>query len=177
MEVRRLPCHIAPLSLMKNTIIIGLLFLSILGNALLWQRVSALDAAAAAARADFPLGETMGYLQRYAEKLWYAGESNNWELAHYYHDELAETAESVIAAKVEKDGIPVSIDMTDILPPALKSVGDAIAAKDETRFREAYGSMVKSCDACHETAKHPFIRITIPQNPPSAWNQDFTTGD
>ena len=143
-------------------------------NVLLWHRVSTLEAQARASSQDFPLGETMGYLQRYADKAWYAGQAGNWKLARYYHDELAETAGGIVAAHVVKDGVPVSENMEEILPPALDALGKSITAQDAALFRDRYADMVTACNACHTSAKHPFVHITVPQAPPTEWNQDFS---
>lgn len=157
---------------MKTTIII-LFVLSFGANALLWRRVAALEKASGPTN-DFPLGETMGYMQRYADKLWYAAESGNWDLAHYYHDEMKETAETIESANVAKDDVAISKTLHLMLPPALQSVDEAIAARNAGQFRERYQSMVATCNACHVAAKHPFIHIAVPGGPPAQWNQDFS---
>ncbi len=157
---------------MKNAVFAALLIVCLVLIGLLWHRVSALETAAAAP-VDFPLGENMGYLQRYADKVWYAGQAGNWDLARYYHDELAETADGIMAANLTKDGIPISHDMTELLPPSLAGLNEAITKRDATLFRQRYDGMVEACNTCHTTAKHPFIHVTVPNNPPTWWNQDF----
>jgi len=147
--------------------------LSLAANALLWRRVAALEKAAVAPN-DFPLGENMGYLQRYADKLWYAAEAGNWDLARYYHDEMKETAETIESAHVTKDDVAISATLHRMLPPALQGVDKAIDARNAGIFRERYQALVTTCNACHVTAKHPFMRIVVPVGPPAQWNQDFS---
>ncbi len=115
----------------------------------------------------------MGYLQRYLDKIWYAGQAGNWDLAHYYHDEMAETADDIMRAGVAKDGVAVSKVLGTMLPPALDGLDQAVAARDPARFRESYTTVVNTCNGCHQDAKRPFIHLAIPAGPPSYWNQQF----
>lgn len=158
---------------MKTISIMILLVLSLTANALLWRSVSRLESTAAAAREDYPLGETMGYLQRYADKVWFAGQAGNWPLARYYHDEMAETDDDVIHAKVIKDGAPVSDTLAAMLPSALAGVDQAIKARDQPLFRSRYTGMIQTCNACHDATHHPFIHITVPSGASDFWNQQF----
>lgn len=162
---------------MKTGLILILLVAALFGDAVLWRRVQLLEQAVAATTApkDYPLGETMGYLQRYADKLWFAADAGNWDLAGYYRDELAETAEDVAGAHVVKDGIEVSKTLQLMLPPALKSVGEAVATHNSALFRERYQGLIGTCNACHQAAKHPFIHIVVPAGPSTYWNQQFST--
>ena len=120
----------------------------------------------------YPLGEQMGYLQRYVEKLYFAGQARNWGLADFYAGEVGETADDIAGAQVEKDGVDVSKLMATILPPAERAVEDAVAAKDPASFSARYAALVSACNACHQEAKHGFIKITIPERP-SVTNQSF----
>jgi hypothetical protein len=160
---------------MKIWPIAFLLFLSLLGNLLLWRRIDALEKRVAAfpPPKGYPLGEMMGYIQRYADKLWYAGGAGNWELAKFYQDEIAETVEDIVAAQVVDEGVEVSRQLHALLPPALGAVGQAVTARDPALFRSRYESMVTTCNACHQATKHPFIQVAVPAGPPAHWNQRF----
>ena len=162
---------------MKIVLLLVLLVAALVGDVVLWRRVQSLEVAVASATApkDYPLGETMGYLQRYADKLWFAAEAGNWDLAGYYRDELAETAEDMAGAHVVKDGVEVSKTVAQMLPPVLKSVGEAVAAHNSALFRERYQGLIGTCNACHQAAKHPFIHIVVPAGPSTYWNQQFST--
>jgi hypothetical protein len=160
---------------MKSTVIVILLVLSLGANAVLWSRVDHLQIPRLTeAPPDYPLGENMGYMQRYAEKLWYAGQAGNWDLARYYHDEMQETAEDIADADVIKDGVHVSTTLNTMLPPVLKQLENAIAAHDQEAFRKNYQTAIEACNACHVAAKHAFVHITAPSGSGSQWNQDFT---
>ncbi len=162
---------------MKTFIISLFLAAALLGDVVLWQRVDSLTAAMAAANApkDYPLAATMGYLQRCADKLWFAAEAGNWELARYYQDEIAHTADEVAAAHVVDNGLDVSATLHTMLPPVVASLGEAVAGRNPALFRERYPAMIASCNACHESAKRPFIRVTAPVGPPNYWNQQFAS--
>ncbi|HTZ20991.1 MAG TPA: hypothetical protein VMC06_08920 [Opitutaceae bacterium] len=160
---------------MKTWPILLLLCLSLVANGLLWRRVGGLqrDVAALPPPRSFPLGEMMGYLQRYTDKLWYAGEAGNWDLAKFYHDEIAETADDIAAAHVVDKGVEVSHQLIVVLPPALDAVGQAVTARDPKLFRSRYEGMIAACNACHQIARHPFVQVAVPAGPPDHWNQRF----
>jgi len=155
--------------------VIVLLAASLLANFLLWRRVSALETKVATATAPkaYPLGEMMGYMQRYTDKLWYAGSNGNWELAKFYHDEIAETADDIAAAHVVDEDIEISGRLAILLPPAVDGIGRAVAAHDGAQFRSHYETLVNTCNACHQETKHAFIRVAEPAGPPAHWNQHF----
>jgi hypothetical protein len=120
----------------------------------------------------YPLGEQMGYLQRYVEKLYFAGQARNWELADFYAGEVGETAEDIAGARVVKDGVEVSKLIATLLPPAEHAVEEAVLAKDPASFQTRYAALVDACNACHQEAKHGFMKITVPDRP-SVTNQSF----
>ncbi len=159
---------------MKSPVLVVLLVLSLGANAVLWYRFGKLQTSGASdTPSDYPLGENMGYLQRYVEKLWYAGQAGNWDLARYYRDEMQETAEDIAGAHVVKDEVQVSSTLNTMLPPVLKQLDAAIAAHDANAFRKDYETVIETCNACHVAAKHPFIRIAVPVGTGTHWNQDF----
>jgi len=120
----------------------------------------------------YPLGEQMGYLQRYVEKLYFAAQARNWELADFYAHEVGETADDIVAANISDAGVEVSKLMATMLPPAEQGVQEAVQAKDRALFQSRYEALVSTCNACHQDAKHPFMKITVPERP-SVTNQSF----
>jgi len=163
---------------MKSFFVWALLLLSLVSNICLWLRVTKsgetrAPATAEVAPADYPLGEEMGYLQRYADKLWFAGKQGDWELAKFYQGEITETAEAIAHAKVTRDGIAVSALLESHLPASMEGLSQALDARDRGRFETSYRAMVDSCNACHMAAEHSFIRVAVPSGPPTHWNQKF----
>lgn len=102
--------------------------------------------------------------------LWFAVQKTNWPLADFYWSETRSHLRwAVRIMPVRKDPQGNELRLTEILDPidkaALQPVGDAIKAKDSTKFVETYKQMLDSCYACHLAAGKPFLRLQIPQQP------------
>ncbi|WP_462253207.1 hypothetical protein [Ekhidna sp.] len=121
---------------------------------------------------EYPVLETMGYYQRFSHKLWLAGKNENWELADFYTHELEEVTEQLIEGNVIHDDYNLSNLSEAMLMPKIEKVEEAIRKKDEVLFLDNYELMIASCNLCHNTTKHNFIKITIP-NDSTIWNQEF----
>ena len=161
---------------MKTILVVLLLCASLTANLLLLRRTDHLEnkIAASLVPKSYPLGEMMGYMQRYADKLWFAGDAGNWELAKFYHDEIAETAADIAAAHVVDEGIENSRQLQTMLPPAVTGVEQAITTRDNALFRARYETLLATCNTCHQETKHAFIRVALPAGPPVHWNQQFS---
>jgi hypothetical protein len=120
----------------------------------------------------YPVLETMGYYQRFSHKLWLAGTNENWELANFYTHELEEVTENLIEGNVIHDDYNLSNLSEAMLLPKIEKLEEAIRQKDEVLFLDNYELMIASCNLCHNTTKHTFIKITIP-NDSTVWNQEF----
>jgi cytochrome c553 len=118
------------------------------------------------------LAPYMGLLQRYADKLYFAGRNANWPLADFYHHELEETAEEIIGAGFDADGHDVGPLMDAMLLPALQQIDQAVGAADAAGFESAYAALVQACNNCHQNTGYGFIRLTIPERTGYP-NQDF----
>lgn len=125
---------------------------------------------------EYPVLETMGYYQRFSHKLWLAGINENWELANFYTHELEEVTESLIEGNVIHDDYNLSNLSETMLSPKIEKVEQAIRQKDAVLFGESYTLMISSCNLCHNTTKHDFIQITVP-NDSTVWNQNFDTSN
>jgi hypothetical protein len=121
---------------------------------------------------DYPIGQTMGDMQRFAEKLYFAGEARNWHLAAFYLHEIEETSEEIINANVVDEGVAVSSFMRQMFPPAIARMQEALRTQQPDQFRPAYESMLVSCNACHQSTGHAFVKIIVPTQP-TYQNQDF----
>lgn len=122
---------------------------------------------------DFELGAAMGNMQRFAEKLHFAGQAGNWALADFYLHEIDEITEAIIKAKVVDEGVAVGESMKAMLPPSIASVREAIQSRDAAQFASRYEGLLTSCNACHANTKHAFVKIVVP-NKPTYQNQDFS---
>ena len=121
---------------------------------------------------EYPVLETMSYYQRFSHKLWLAGKNQNWELADFYTHELEEVTENLIEDDVIHDDYNLSSLSEQMFLPKIEKVEKAIRQKNEVLFLENYELMISSCNLCHTTTRHNFIRITIPKDS-TVWNQSF----
>lgn len=120
----------------------------------------------------YPVLETMGYYQRFSHKLWLAGTNENWELANFYTHELEEVTEKLITGNVIHDDYNLSNLSEAMLLPKIEKLEEAIRQKDQVLFLDNYELMISSCNLCHNTTKHNFIKIVVP-NDSTVWNQSF----
>lgn len=102
--------------------------------------------------------------------LWFAGQSQNWDLANFYWSETRSHLHwAVRIIPVRQDNAGVEIKLADILEAMengpLKQLGEAIAAKDPVAFEKAYRFSMENCYACHKAADKPFLRPQIPTQP------------
>lgn len=121
---------------------------------------------------EYPLLETMGYYQRFSQKLWLAGVNENWELAEFYAHELHEVTEELVKSNVMHDGMNLSDMAESIIEKNIQRVDGAVDQKDQVVFRQSYELMIGSCNVCHIKTEHPFIKILVP-NDSTLFNQQF----
>lgn len=140
-------------------------------------QIAALQAEIAAIKANdyvIGLGEIMGAVQIRHGKLWFAGDKQNWELAAYEMDELQEGFDD--AMKYHPNHHSVPRPLTEMLPEyMIQPVADlraAIAAKDHSKFVEAFDYATASCNPCHTEANFGFNVVVTPATPPYD-NQSF----
>lgn len=111
------------------------------------------------------LVSSMGSLQLYFGKAWFAGQAENWELAHFYVHEMEETMEEIIEDKVIHDDKDISKLMKDMAWDQLETLEERSEEDDLVAFNDAYSTMIKSCNSCHAVSGHSFIVIQEPTRP------------
>jgi hypothetical protein len=114
------------------------------------------------------LGERMNAFARRFAGLWYAGCSDNYELAEYEIHSMKEIVEWIEPLEKVENGVNVNGVLDALRNTQLKAMDDAVEAKDKPAFEAAYRETMKACNACHASSGHPFIRITIPERKPVA---------
>jgi hypothetical protein len=122
---------------------------------------------------DYELAKAMSYLQRYSHKLYMAGSKENWELSEFYAHEIEETIEEIEDANVVDEGHDISKLVGTMTNPAFEKVEKSIRDKNKEAFANSYKLLVQSCNSCHQTTKHQFIKIEVPKEGKS-YNQDFS---
>ena len=116
------------------------------------------------------LGEFMSSIQVHHEKLWFAGQYQNWQLANF---EINEIKESLDAIKYYCSDRP-EVKSIGMLNPAINSINDAIQQKNVTYFKNGFILLTNTCNSCHQATEHVFNVIKIPDTPPFS-NQEFKT--
>ena len=120
----------------------------------------------------YELALAMARMQTYMQKLHFAGQNENWKLAQFYTHELEETIEEVIEHKIVDEGQEISSLVETMAFPNIKKLEKTIELKNKISFIEGYQLLLRSCNNCHVTSKHEFIKITTPENE-GFINQDF----
>jgi len=114
------------------------------------------------------LGEFMSGIQVHHAKLWFAGKSENWQLAGFEIGEIKETIDDIKKFCADRPEVS-SLPMID---PVLDSVSNAIAHGDAPAFNRSFVLLTQTCNNCHRATKHEFNVIRIPETPPFT-NQVF----
>jgi hypothetical protein len=112
------------------------------------------------------LGHQMLELQIRHDRLWWAGEAGNWNLAYYMVSELGEALRGIEETNGDAPELQPE-KLSDVMPaimnPAVRGVQDALAKKDKAAFASAYDRLSASCNACHATAGVEFLHIQRPE--------------
>ena len=114
------------------------------------------------------LGQQMLELQIRHDRLWWAADAGNWNLAYYMVSELGEALRGIEKTNgdaVELQPEKLSEVMPAIMNPAIRGVQDALARKDKAAFAAAYDRLSTSCNACHAVAGAGFLHIQRPRTP------------
>jgi len=119
------------------------------------------------------LGEFMQGIQHHHAALYYAGQAANWELASFELKEIEEGFEDARSYTPEHEGVNVKELLETLGPPATKGLHTSIEKADKRLFAESFQVLTVACNACHASAKVPFIDIVEPTAMPTV-NQRYT---
>lgn len=125
-----------------------------------------------AEEAGLPLIYHMSFISRYATKLYFAGEAENWKLADIYNHEIEEVTEDIVAGGEMHDEINVSQLMESMLLPQVEQVEVAIDVRDREMFLNRCSVMIQTCNQCHAAADYGAVKVTVPETNP--FSQDFS---
>lgn len=132
--------------------------------ATLEARIAALEAQQRAPE----LGQQMLALQIRHDRLWWAGEAGNWNLAYFMIGELGETLRGIEATNGEAPEVQPE-KLSDLMPakmnPAIRGVQQALERRDRAGFARAYDGLSAACTSCHEAAGVGFLHIQRPKSP------------
>jgi hypothetical protein len=114
------------------------------------------------------LGEIMTLQQMRHTKLWLAGEARNWDLAAYEIKELGEGLDDIVKFHPTHEGSPVA--PKDAIPrmmtEPLSNLTAAVDKKDQAGFEQAYDTLTKACNDCHQATNFGFNRVQRPATNP-----------
>ena len=114
------------------------------------------------------LSDLMVVIQIRHAKLFYAVRRGNWPLADYELEQLISTL-SEAGRYYPKTTPPMTV-----ADSIRTSIGEAIKAKDEAKFDQAFDEMNAGCNRCHDAADRPFIFIRRPSYPSAFSNQLYS---
>ncbi len=116
----------------------------------------------AANAAPVEVAHHMARIQAHAEKLWWAGQGGNLELAKFYRHEIKEEMEVIAQARVVDDGVPVGEHMQVYGIRAIDALKEQLATQGLTGFNDHYETLINTCNSCHAVTGHPYLRMRIP---------------
>jgi hypothetical protein len=114
------------------------------------------------------LSDLMVVIQIRHAKLFYAVKARNWPLADYELEQLAGTLTE--AGRYYPNTAPPMTLAEEIR----SSLSEAIKAKNEAKFDQAFGEMNAGCNRCHGAADRAFIVIRRPSYPSAFSNQQYS---
>ena len=107
------------------------------------------------------LGEYMLSVQMHHNKLWYAGNSADWELAGF---EIGEIKEQLEHARLVCTDRP-EIKTLPMIDPFVSGLEKSVKQKDTAAFKRTFIELTANCNACHKSVHFDFIRIKVPDQP------------
>jgi hypothetical protein len=118
------------------------------------------------------LSDFMAAVQVRHVKLWFAGRSQNWELARYEIERIRRSLEAAASA-YPKLGDADFAEMTKIDGYApLDAVKTAVDAHNTAQFSAEFDKLTQACNSCHRATNFAFVRVQAPTASPVS-NQTF----
>lgn len=115
------------------------------------------------------LGEFMSSIQVHHEKLYFAGQNQNWKLADFEIHEIMEAVNDIQHYAGER----TEVKELPMLLPALDSMNAAIKKQDKNLFNKNFIDLTNTCNECHKAVNYGFNLVKIPETPPFS-NQVFS---
>lgn len=114
------------------------------------------------------LGEFMSSIQVHHEKLWFAGNAQNWRLADFEIHEIMEAVDDIKTYASDRPETKYIV----MLQPVVDSVNNSIQQKNLQSFKKNFIMLTNTCNNCHNEVNYTFNKIKIPDTPPFS-NQVF----
>ncbi len=140
-------------------------------NDVLQRRIDSLESKLADSyRPGF--GEFMSSIQVHHNKLWFAGQNENWELADFEIHEIMEAIDDIQKYQAERK----ESEMVKMILPVLDSLNTSIERENPILFKSNFVLLTNTCNNCHRAVNFGFNVVKIPDRPPFS-NQDFKHQD
>ena len=109
------------------------------------------------------LGEIMATIHLHHAKLYYAGKSENWDLASYQLDEIKEGLDAATELHEHFKELKTSLkELRHMTDSGMAAIEKAIQEKSKPHFMDGFQKLTTSCNQCHQAAEHGFIVIQTP---------------
>jgi hypothetical protein len=108
-------------------------------------------------------------------KLGLAGRAGNWPYATYELSELRNAFARIARTIPLYNRADTASLIAAMTTAPLAAVADAIHAQDRARFVAAYRDLTSACNRCHQSQRHGFVVIRVPQENPYP-DQQFRAG-
>lgn len=144
--------------------------------------VAALGASLRAQPADGPappayrpgLGDLMtATVQPRHAKLGLAARQRNWTYAAYELHQLDEAFDRLSVQWPQWQRVRIAELVETMIREPIDGLGEAIEAKDDSKFAAAYARLTDACNACHQAARRAFVVIREP-DAGAFGDQDFS---
>ena len=110
------------------------------------------------------VGDLMNLLvQPRHARLGLALKANNWDLAAYAYKELAQSFRTVATVQPKFKNLTVSEMIESMTGEPMRSLDDAIRARDAKRAASAFADLTDGCNSCHTALDHAFVVIKVPE--------------
>ena len=113
-------------------------------------------------------GDFMSSVQVHHNKLWFAGQNENWKLADFEVHEMMEAINNIQKYQTKRK----ESKKIEMIMPALDSVNAAIQQKNPILFKSSYTLLTNTCNECHRATEFEFNIVKNPDYQLFS-NQDF----
>jgi hypothetical protein len=96
------------------------------------------------------------------ERLWRAGQDQNWALASYELGNLRGAFKRIGLAHPTVHDIPFPEMIASVTEKPLDALNSAIQAKDGEAFAKDFGELTDACNSCHQALNHGVVEIRVP---------------
>jgi len=96
------------------------------------------------------------------ERLWRAGQDEDWAFAAYELGNLRGAFNRLGRAYPTTHDISFPEMIASVTEPPFKELNSAIQAKDSKAFDKAYADVTDACNSCHQALNHGVVEIRVP---------------